>query len=461
MNKADLIQHMPKILGFVLLIAAGVVMWSFAASKKETGKKTIPHPEWSKNAVIYEVNIRQYTPEGTFKAFEQHLPRLKSMGVTLLWLMPINPVGIKNRKGTLGSYYAVKDYLGVNPEYGTKEDLRALIKKAHELGMHVIIDWVANHTSWDNNLVTEHPDWYTHDSTGKIIAPVPDWTDVADLNYDKKELREYMTNALIYWVKEADVDGFRCDVAGMLPISFWNHAVPKVRAVKPVFMLAEEETPAMHDTAFDMTYSWNLFHMMNEIAKGSKTADMIDSVLLKESAKYPPDAYRMRFTTNHDENSWNGTEYERMGDGAKTFEVLCYTLPGMPLIYSGQESAFNRRLKFFDKDVIDWDNYPLAGFYTSLNMLKKDNPSLANGIAGGEMIKIKSDNDKHVYSFIRKKNNHAVFVISNLSPVLQKATLDGNIYAGDYKILFENKEILIKANLTVELKPWEYRVYVR
>ena len=461
MTKSDFIQHLPRILSVMVLIAAIFIAWSFTGHKKEAKTAGVVHPEWTRNAVIYEVNVRQYTPEGTFKAFEQHLPRLKAMGVDILWLMPVNPIGIKNRKGALGSYYAVKDYLGINPEFGTKDDFRELIKKAHELGMHVIIDWVANHTSWDNNLITDHSDWYTHDSTGKIVPPVPDWTDVADLNYDKKELREYMTNALIYWVKETDIDGFRCDVAGMIPIRFWNDAVPKIKAVKPVFMLAEWETPEMHDTAFDMSYSWDVYHLMNDISKGKKTADLMDSLLLRESARYPADAYRMLFTTNHDENSWNGTEYERMGDAAKTFTVLCYTLPGMPLIYSGQESAYNRRLKFFDKDIIDWGNFPLAGFYTSLDKLKKENLALSNGAIGGNMINVNSDNDKYVYSFLRKKDNNTVFVILNLSPAEQKTTLKGNSYAGDYKSLFENKDAHIDGSMVVTLKPWEYLIYVK
>jgi glycosidase len=336
------------------------------------------------------------------------------------------------------------------------------VKKAHESGMHVIIDWVANHTSWDNNLITEHPDWYKHDSvTGKIIAPVPDWTDVAGLNYKNKELREYMTNALIYWVKEADIDGFRCDVAGMLPISFWNSAVPKIKAVKPVFMLAEWETPEMHDTAFDMTYSWDIYHLMNEIAQGKKTADQLDTILKKETSIYPVDAYRMRFTTNHDENAWNGTEYERLGEAAKTFAVLTFTIPGMPLIYSGQESAFSRRLKFFDKDLVDWDSYSLAGFYTSLDNLKKENTALAAGSDGGKMIMVASDNDKNIYSFIRNKDNNKVFVILNLSNQEQKVTLKGDNFPGDYKNLFDNNEIKIDSPLLVTLKPWEYRVYYK
>jgi glycosidase len=455
-------QQLPKILAVIVLIAAGILIWSCAGSRQNAGNTSTRHPEWAKNAVIYEVNVRQYTPEGTFKAFETQLPRLKAMGVGILWLMPVNPIGVVNRKGSLGSYYAVKDYLAVNPEYGTKEDLKELVKKAHESGMHVIIDWVANHTSWDNNLITEHPDWYKHDSvTGKIIAPVPDWTDVAGLNYKNKELREYMTNALIYWVKEADVDGYRCDVAGMLPISFWNSAVPKIKAVKPVFMLAEWETPEMHDTAFDMTYSWDFYKLMNEIAQGKKTADQLDTILNKEFSRYPADAYRMRFTTNHDENSWNGSEYERIGDAAKTFAVLAFTVPGMPLIYSGQESAFNRRLKFFDKDQIDWDSYSLAGFYTSLVNLKKENAALAAGSDGGKMIMVASDNDKNIYSFIRKKDNNKVFVILNLSNQEQKVTLKGDSFPGDYKSLFDNNEIKIDSPLSVTLKPWEYRVYYK
>ena len=463
MSKTDFIQQLPKILAFIILVVAGIMIWSTSGygKGKEKAKTGFVHPEWTKNAVTYEVNLRQYTPEGTFKAFEQHLPRLKEMGVDILWLMPINPIGVKNRKGSLGSYYSVKDYLGVNPELGTLDDLKELIKKAHKLGMHVIIDWVANHTSWDNNLITEHPEWYTQDSAGNIIAPVADWTDVADLNYDKQELRDYMTNALIYWVKEADVDGFRCDVAGMLPMSFWNEAMPKIKAVKHVFMLAEDDNPAMHELAFDMTFSWDVFHLMTDIAKGLKNADEIDSVLHKEAAKFPADAYRMQFTSNHDENSWNGTEYERLGEAAKTFAVLAYTIPGMPLIYSGQESAFNRRLKFFDKDIIDWDNYSLAGFYTTLDKLKHGNAALANGAAGGEMIKIHSDNDKAIYSFLRKKDNNTVFVILNLSPLEQKATLNGDAYAGDYQSLFDKTNIHVEGPLTITLKPWEYRVYTK
>ncbi|MCX6243215.1 MAG: alpha-amylase family glycosyl hydrolase [Bacteroidetes bacterium] len=461
MSKSEFLHYLPKILAVMVLVIAGIALWAYAGPKKEIAKSRFMHPEWAKNAMIYEVNIRQYTPEGTFKAFEQHLPRLKSMGVDILWLMPVNPIGVKNRKGTLGSYYSIRDYVGVNPEFGTLNDFKELVKKAHGLGMHVIIDWVANHSSWDNVLVAQHPDWYTHDSSGKIIPPVADWTDVADLNYDKPELREYMTNALIWWVKETDIDGFRCDVAGMVPVSFWNKAVPRVKAVKHVFMLAEWETPDMHDTAFDMTYSWDVYHLMNDIAKGVKTADAFDSLLAAESSKFPADAYRMRFTSNHDENSWNGTEFERMGNAAQAFAVLCYTLPGMPLIYSGQESGFNRRLKFFDKDTIEWDHFRLAEFYTNLNKIKKTNPALANGADGGTMIKIESDNNKNIYCFLRVKEKNVLLVLFNLSPSSQSATLKVKVHTGHYEELLSNGSFNLNESSIVNLKPWEYRIYLK
>ncbi|MDP4282553.1 MAG: alpha-amylase family glycosyl hydrolase [Bacteroidota bacterium] len=457
MNKTEIFHILTRVVLGVLFLAIVWVVWAFTAKKPRPS--VVVHPEWSRSATIYEVNIRQYTPEGTFAAFSRHLPRLKKMGVDILWLMPVNPIGIENRKGTLGSYYSVRDYLSVNPEFGTLKDLKDLVKKAHELGMYVIIDWVANHTSWDNNLIREHPEWYTHDSSGKIIAPVPDWTDAADLNYDQPGLRKYMTDALIYWVKEAGIDGFRCDVAGMVPVNFWNRAVPEVKKVKHVFMLAEWETPEMHDSAFDMTYSWDMFKTMNSIAKKEQTANYIDTVLKHNAKRYNPDAYRMLFTSNHDENSWNGSEYERMGDGAKAFAVLTFTLPGMPLIYSGQEAAFNHRLLFFDKDSIKWDNYPLASFYSRLIRLRKENSALWSGTTGGRMLKIKTRNDKAVYAFSRENNKDHVLVVVNLSVTPQSVKIKGNSIQGTYTEVFTGKPKIFGPESTLSLKPWEYLVF--
>jgi glycosidase len=251
--------------GLMIMLVAGIG----CTPKQPTGQlpqePVFKHLEWTKNANIYEVNIRQYTPEGTFNAFAQHLTRLKGMGVDILWFMPINPISEKNRKGPLGSYYAVADYQKVNPEFGNLDDFKNLVNQAHELGMKVIVDWVANHTGWDNWLIEKHPDWYTHDDSGQILAPVADWTDVADLNYDNADLRKYMIESLEYWIKEADIDGYRCDVAGMVPLDFgWKPS--KLDAIKPVFMLAEWEAPEAH-LAFDMTYGWEFHHIMNEIAQ--------------------------------------------------------------------------------------------------------------------------------------------------------------------------------------------------
>ncbi len=449
---------MKKIIFLVLVMALSITSCKPKHAAETTGP--VKHAGWSSRATIYEVNIRQFTPQGTLKALEDELPRLQRMGVDILWLMPVNPLGVKNRKGSLGSYYSVKDYLAVNPEYGTKQDLAGLVKKAHELDMKVILDWVANHTSWDNPLITQHPDWYKKDATGNIIPPVKDWTDVAALDYTKPGLRKYMTDALAYWIRETDIDGYRCDVAGMLPLSFWNEAIPELRKIKPLFMLAEDESPKMHDSAyFDATYSWQIYHLMNDIYAGKATPDKFDSLLADESRRFAKDAYRMRFTTNHDENSWNGTEYERLGDAVKTFAVLSFTLPGIPLVYTGQESALKKRLRFFDKDTIPWGGYSLASFYANLTQLKKKNKLIAAGEEGGTFVKIKTTNDKAVYAFLRKKPHRQMFVILNLSPVAQNVQLEGNDFVGQYQEAFSAKNKEFKAGETVKLSPWDYFVY--
>jgi glycosidase len=445
-----------------LILSIILIALLFACKSKEPEKRLGPSPkvEWSRNATIYEVNIRQFTPEGTFKALEGELPRLQKMGVGILWLMPIHPVGEKNRKGSLGSYYSVKDYMDVNPEFGTKQDFKELVSKAHELGMKVIIDWVANHTAWDNPLIEKHPDWYTKDSTGQILAPVADWTDVADLDYSQPGLREYMTEALEYWIRDFDIDGYRCDVAGMMPVDFWNITVPKLRQIKPIFMLAEEEKPEMHDTAFDATYAWGLHHLMNDIAKGKKSADKIDSALAADRSKYKADDYRMLFTSNHDENSWNGTEYERLGGGARTFAVFTFTFPGIPLVYSGQEAAMDKRLRFFDKDTIPWGGFVLEPFYTTLMQLKKTDNLIASGDSSGVFTKVATDKDKQVYCFLREKGGRKMFVLLNFSEADQKIALRGDAFYGDYQELFTGEKKSWKSNDHAVLGPWQYLVYV-
>jgi cyclomaltodextrinase / maltogenic alpha-amylase / neopullulanase len=419
---------------------------------------TLIHPYWSINSSIYEVNVRQYTPEGTFKAFEKHLPELKALGVDILWLMPINPIGQLNRKGSLGSYYSVRDYKAVNPEFGTIDDLKALVKKAHSMKMHVIIDWVANHTAWDNVWLKDHKEFFTKDAKGNLVAPVADWTDAIDLNYDNKELWNAMIDAMSFWLKECNIDGFRCDVAAMVPTEFWLEAYPHLTKIKKVFMLAEASENYLHK-AFDMTYNWQLKDLMNAIAAGKNKAADLAAFFEKEKKDYGPDDYRMNFTSNHDENSWNGSEFERLGDGTQAFAVLCQVAPGMPLIYTGQEAGMNKRLRFFEKDTVNWQSYKMRAVYTTLNKLKKDNQALWNGLNGGEIKSIDCGNE-NVYALTREKNGRKIFAIFNFSKAPQKIKISSEAIAGKYKDVFNKGPLTnIKNNFETELQPWGYKVF--
>lgn len=395
------------------------------------------------NAVIYEVNIRQYTPEGTFQAFSKHLPRLKELGVDILWLMPVYPISEKFRKGTLGSYYAVKDYRQVNPEFGTMEDLKQLVSEAHRLGFRVILDWVANHTGWDNPLIEQHPDWYTH-KDGKIISPVEDWADVADLNYDNREMREYMSSSLEYWLREADVDGFRCDMAAMVPTDFWEEVRPRLDSIKPVFMLAEAWEPELTRKAFDACYAWELHHLMNDIAQGKKDGTDLKAYFQKTDTLYPQRTMLLNFLDNHDENSWNGTIQSRMGEAQKIFAVLAWTIPGIPLIYSGQEAGLNKSLKFFDKDEIDWQtDTTLTGFYRQLNEIKHKYKALSAGNHKGNFHILPHDNEKHVFAYERTSDTEKLIILLNLTGQIQKINLDTNfeLQPYEYKIIPEDNKL--------------------
>jgi glycosidase len=417
-------------------------------------------PDWSYSKTIYEVNIRQFTGEGTFKAFEKHLPRLKEMGVGILWLMPIHPIGEKNRKGTLGSYYSVKDYKAVNPEFGTSKEFKALVDKTHKMGMYVIIDWVANHTAWDNIWMIEHPEFYTQDSLGNYIPPVPDWTDVADLNFDNKNLWTAMINALKFWVEEYDIDGYRCDVAGMVPIEFWIEARKELDKIKPVFMLAEWDTPEMHE-AFDMTYDWRTHKLMNAIAEGNKTAEDMFNNLNDDKNSYPQIAFRMHFTSNHDENTWNGTVFERLGSAAESFAVFSFLIPDMPLIYTGQEAGLNKRLAFFDKDEVEWKEHEFQKLYVHLIKLINTNAALLNGERGSEIVWVNSTDKKNILAFTREKNKDKIFAVFNLSDKPVEFELNGETISGIYKNYFTGKVERFSDKETIKLHPWEYRVYVK
>lgn len=443
---------------FFVILFISTCLSQLSFPQKET---TVIHPEWSKNATIYEVNIRQYTPQGTFKAFEKYLPALDKMGIKILWLMPINPIGEKNRKGSLGSYYSVRDYKAVNPEFGTLKDLKHLVNSAHKLGMKVIFDWVANHTSWDNVLTKTHPEYYKKNSKGNFISPDSAWTDVIALNYNNPNLWIYMETAMEYWIKECNVDGFRCDVAGMVPISFWNFARKELDKIKPVFMLAEAEGTKFHKHAFDMTYSWNLHHITKQIAKGKANVIKLDDYFEKEERDYNPDAYRMVFTSNHDENSSNGSVFERYGKAVKTFAVFCGVVKGMPLIYSGQEVGMKKSLRFFDKDTIEWKKSDFRALYTKLVQLKLRNKALWNGVAGGEMKWITTNNDSDIFAFYREKDNNEVIAIFNLSKNNVNTKINFGKIANVFTELFSGEKVGLKKEESLRLKPWEYLVYYK
>lgn len=433
--------------------------------------------EAMESAVIYEANIRQYSPEGTFDAFTADIPQLKDLGVKVIWLMPIYPISEARRKATgdlsiediedpeerkkyLGSYYAIADYTEVNSEFGNKEDLDELVETAHENGMYVILDWVANHTGWDHPWLEEHPDFYTQNEQGEPVDPLNPatgeswgWTDVADLNYNNKELWEAMTAEMEYWIEEHDIDGFRADVAGEVPTEFWEQAVPKLKAIKPVFMLAESEDKDLFYNAFDMGYNWEGHHIKNQIAQGKATVEAWDEYMKKIDTTYQGDDYLMNFVTNHDENSWNGTVRERMGDAAEAMVALTYSIPGMPLIYSGQEYDMDKRLKFFEKDTIPKTRGIMWPLLEKLGQLKTTTPALHGAKEAAAYNRLQTSADKQVLAFERTKAGEKVVYVANLSdkPVDFKLELDQNLQPVIGKANFQVQE-----NQQYTFEPWEY-----
>jgi glycosidase len=412
-------------------------------------------PEWSVDATMYEVNIRQYTKEGTFKAFEEHLPRLQAMGVKILWFMPIYPISREKRLGTLGSYYSIEDYCEVNPEFGTKEDFKHLVTTCHEMGFKVILDWVANHTGWDHEWIRKHPDWYTKNAKGEIIFPET-WEDVADLNYDSKSMQRAMLKAMTYWVKEYDVDGFRCDYAGGVPLEFWETARKKLDRIKPVYMLAEDDKAmSLMRYAFNANYGWSLFHDLNSIARGVKKAESLKDYFQNKIPSYPPGTYPLHFIDNHDENSWNGTVEERMGEAQQAMLALIFTVPGMPLIYSGQEVNLDHRLEFFEKDQILWEDFVNEELLTKLIHLKKEHPALWNGEEGGDIVFLETTSER-VLAYRRQKGEDEIVAVINLSG--QKTKL-GLTFENEFQgtdLLTTNPMTFCQGTNELMLKPWEF-----
>lgn len=446
---------MKKTILFALAILA------FASCSQEI----TTHPKWAYESTIYELNTRQLTPEGTFAAAEAVLPTLRENGIDILWIMPCQPIGKLTRKGTLGSYYSIIDYCQMNPEFGTREDFEHFLQTAHDLGFKVILDWVANHTAPDSEW-TKNEGWHYRDSLGNLMVQY-DWTDISKLDYNNQDMRNEMLRCMRWWMDSIGIDGFRCDVAGEVPTDFWNWAMADIRKDHPdMFTLAEDEDKAQEltETAFDMYYGWTLHHLMNGVAQGKNSVEDLWAYFAKADSTIRPNAIRMNFITNHDENSWNGTEFERMGNSVPLWSAFCYVVPGMPMIYTGQLSGNHHRLEFFEKDLIDTNpEYAQADLYKQLNQLRADNKALHSPEQGAPMMRIAADN-AHIFACVRhaegKWCDNTVIAVMNMSGEEQTVTLDLTGYEGKYDCIC-GKKMALEATQTFQLKPWEYKIFTK
>ena len=418
-------------------------------------------PDWVATTNIYEVNLRQYTKEGTFKAFARHLPRLKDMGVEVIWFMPVTPISTKNRKGTLGSYYACSSYVQTNPEFGTMDEFKSLVQQIHRLGMKVIIDWVANHTGWDHEWTVAHPEYYSKNADGTFKPPVENWEDVIHLNFNNPALREAMIDVMKFWVEECDIDGFRCDMAMLVPLDFWLQARKELDAVRPLFWLGEFDQwggDEPYASAFDVSYSWHWMHISETFYKNKSKLAVLDNALGGYQLKQPYKHIRSFFTTNHDENSWNGTEYEKYGDAAIPFAVFCSMWNGIPLIYSGQELPNQKRLAFFDKDEIKWKATPkLHTFYQTLLRFRKQHPALKAASRSVITWRIATTQLDELFSFVRKAGTREVITILNFSNQKVKFQINDTRLAGSFIDLFTGNEHSITEQFTIA--PWGYLIF--
>jgi glycosidase len=418
--------------------------------------------DWINTTDVYEVNIRQYSQEGTFKAFEKELPRLKDMGVSTLWFMPITPIAQKLKKGTMGSPYACSDYTSINPEFGNLDDFKSIVKIAHELGFKIIIDWVANHTGWDHVWTITHPEYYKKDSATGDFKIASGMDDIIELDYDNPNLRLAMIDSMKYWITECDIDGFRCDLAFWVRLDFWMEARTEIEKTKTLFWLAESdplENPDYYN-AFDACYTWTWMHQTEDFYKNHQLKNVLDGILNRYNQIGKKDNLKLWFTSNHDENSWNGTEYEKYGNAAKAFAVHSITWEGIPLIYSGQELPNLKRLQFFEKDAIDWsDKFELHHFYKILLGLKKNNPALRAGDSASVTFVLQTNVENRVLSYLRKNGAHEVLVLLNLSSQLVHFTIMNENFGGIFKNVFTQGDYNFSDIKSFELNPWEYRVF--
>ena len=455
------------LLSLLSLLVAAPAATPVAAQNAPARQRVHAAPAWARNAVIYEVNVRQFTPEGTFAALEKHLPRLQQLGVDILWLMPVQPIGKLNRKGSFGSYYSISNYTAVNPEFGTDADFRHFVAAAHQRHMHVILDWVANHTAFDNPWTTQHKDYYLLRKDGSISVPLDengketDWTDVAQLQFDNHAVWRAMTAAMRWWITNTGIDGFRQDHADGPPRAFWDFARASIDSARPnLFWLAESEDPKLQ-ADFEATYGWELYHLLNDVTEGKQSTAALDTYFVRNEQRFPRAAYRMYFTSNHDENSWAGTEFERMGDNDRPAYVLCATAEqSFPLLYTGQEASMHKRLRFFEKDTVDWSDTSAVPFYRALFQLKHRDTVVWNGAWGGAQRKLQTDGGDRVYAFTRARGAHSIVVAVNFGDAPAHVTYRRLPRPGAYADWFSRERLSLRANGTLDIPAHGYRLLV-
>ncbi|MDH3252934.1 MAG: alpha-amylase family glycosyl hydrolase [Ignavibacteria bacterium] len=432
------------------------------------GKQARRSADWVKDGIIYEVYLRSFSREGTFAGLEKKIPDLRDLGVNIIWLMPIHPVGEKKRKGTLGSPYAVRDFYGINPEFGSMDDFKRLLDTVHKNGMKLIIDLVANHTSWDSKLIEAHPEWFTRDSSGAIVPPNPDWFDVADLDFSHGELRRYMIDMMVWWVRDVGIDGFRCDIAELVPTAFWEEVRDRLDRIKPVLMLSEGSLPEHHMKAFDITYAWTIYDVLASILAGTQPVTILDDIFKREGLQYPTGALRLRFNSNHDKNAWDAPAAEKFGeDGLRLTAVLVNTLPGVPLLFNGDEVANPQRLDLFEQVPIAWTaGSETTQLYRKLGELRKQHKALSRGV----FIRVASDDPDRVYAFFRIAGNDRVIAVMNFGIVPRTVTLEVPwtiVFPGQRALrlvdAFSGESIPLEANeggtMILSLEPRGYRVF--
>ncbi len=465
-------------MNLILLILATLLLVALYLRKKQVAPAPPPllydlqTPDWVKNAVIYQVNIRQFTKEGNFNAFATHLPRLKDMGVDILWLMPIFPICEEKKKcdvdGTTecwGSPYAPYDFEAIHPRYGSEDDFRRLVEAIYQLGMKIILDFVPNHTGFGSKWIQEHPEWFIHKPDGSIMPVTSDqgeeWADIAQLDLLNTDMREAWMQAHEYWVRKFDIDGYREDCAWAIAPDFWLELRQRLNAMKPVYMLAEDEVHGKEqfDVCFETNYGWGNHHFMKNTANGSYLASDLHKHTESIKKRFGTRGWQMNFTQNHDENTWHGPESELFGNGGDCYTALMFLMEGMPCIYNGQEASLDKRLSFFNKDEIDWSNMERTAFFKTLIDLKHTNKALWHGRDGGFIHKIATSNNANVYAFGREKDGDRVVGIFNMKDTPLSITIKNGRFTGKYKDVFTGEKFTLEAEMHYDLKGFEYHIF--